>query len=212
VLQNAQYYKFANENAVDVLAMEEMDRAEQEKNPLAETVRAKDEYGDEQEYLVEFAGLTREQLRELSTSSGALQYLHGTRIPFTAIVDPHTGEEMFAWTGVKTAKEYVAIIAEQGKALVAKHGKGVDRALWNELRRGEVKLDRLLGDGKVAEACRVFAKLAARAERPPEAVETRLEAMRAMLEREAKKALAAAKPGRELEELTRALEEAGLAK
>lgn len=210
MLQNRQYWKYANEHAVDVLAMEEMDRAEREESPLVATYRAKDEYGEEQEYLAEFAGLTVEQLRALSTSSGALRYLHGTRIPFTAIVDPHTGDEMFAWTGVKSAKEYVAILEEQGKALVAKYGEGVPRALWEELRRTEVKVDLLLGDGKLAEACGVFTKLSRKAERPPEALETRLRGIRAMLEQEGKKAIEAAKGARGLDELARALEEAGL--
>ena len=70
MLQNREYWRFANENAVDVLAMEEMDRAEREKSPLVATYKAKDEYGDEQEYLAEFAGLTVEQGYQAARSVG----------------------------------------------------------------------------------------------------------------------------------------------
>lgn len=190
MLQNKKYYSYANRHAVDVLAMEEMDRALREDSPLAKTYRLKDAYGDEREYLVEFAGLAKDDLYALSTSSGALQYLHGTRIPFTAIVDPHTGEEMYAWTGVKSAKEYVKIIAEHEEKLVAKYGAGVDRKLWEAIGACEVELDVLLGDGKLIEAIAEFRKLEESAVRPPDAAKERLEACRRVLERDAETKIA----------------------
>jgi len=189
VLQNKHYVKYANAHAVDVLAMEEMDRALEEKSPLVKTYKAKDAYGEQQTYLAEFAGLTVEELKELSTSSGALQYLHGTRIPFTAIVDPHTGDEMFAWTGVKSAKDYVRIIGEQERVLLEKYGEGVDRKLWNEIGRTEVRIDLLMAAGKLVDAYAAFGKLAEKSARCPEAARSRMEAMRKVLDEDARRKL-----------------------
>lgn len=167
VLENRTYGRFAAENTVEVIAMEELDRALREQSPHVKTYRAKDVYGQETDYLAEFPGLTVEQLRDLSDSH-AVTYMQGGRIPYTAVVDPHTLAEMEGIRGVRTAKDLIAIVSRHRDALVAAHGEGIDRRLWREVGEGLVEIDRQLGAGDIGKALAVHAELARRTTGRPE--------------------------------------------
>ena len=54
VLQSKVYIKYANAHTVEVISMEEMDRALAEKSRHARTYKASDAYGDDVQLLMEF--------------------------------------------------------------------------------------------------------------------------------------------------------------
>jgi len=175
VLQDKGYQRFAAANTVEVLHMEETDRALAEKNRLVRTYRQKDAYGEEVEYLEEFPGLPLEALQRINENQAVLRYMTGGKIPYTAIVDPFTLEEMEHIQGVYRPKDLMDKVTRHGKALVGKHGKGVDRRLWNDLQEAEVRIDVLLGDERLAEAIQVVRELARKADGAP-ALQSRVEA------------------------------------
>jgi hypothetical protein len=177
VLQNRGYIAFAGKNSVDLIAMEEMERAEAEGKYL-ETYTVKDPYGDEVRCLVRFPGLTVEQLRELS-SGPALKYMQGGKIPYTAVVDPHSGDELEGVRGQTSAADLMEIVAKHRKALEARHGKGIDRELWDRVGEGAVQVDLRLADGRIAEAMGLWRRLAESAVRQPEALQRKVNAVEA---------------------------------
>ena len=87
MLQNEKYIEFANENTVEVVALGRLDEAIQKNERKAEEYDAKDESGKPVKYMVEFPGLTREEIIALHQSK-ASTYNDTKGIPFTAIIDP----------------------------------------------------------------------------------------------------------------------------
>ena len=173
VLQSKVYIKYAEANTVEVISMEEMDRALREKSRLVRTYKASDAYGDEVHFLAEFPGLTVKQLERLS-NSGATDYMSGNRIPYTAIVDPHTLRELDHVLGVVTPKELIARIQVQRAALESRHGAGIERKLWRRVAGAQVEIDLLLGEGKLESALAVHRDLAKRTIQSPEAIRRRV--------------------------------------
>ena len=187
VLENGKYVRFSAANAVEVICMEEIDRAVSEKSQMIATYKVKDAYGDDVQYMKEFPGLTLEELQDLSATNAILQFMDGNRIPYTAIVDPHSGKAIEAMKGKPTVKTLTAAIARARAVLEKAHGKGVDRKLWNEIGVAEVAVDLALGKEKYTEAlkrhaviAKKFAKNLSGARGP---VKSRLDAMRASVEK-----------------------------
>jgi len=183
VLENKSYVKFSLANAVEVICMEELDRAVSEKASTIATYKAKDAYGDEVEYLKEFPGLTLEALKDLSGTDAVLRFMDGGKIPYTAVVDPHSGEAIEAIKGKPTVKSLTAAIGRARAKLEKEHGKGLDRKLWDEIGAVEVEVDKALAESKVEEARKLYAALAAKHPRPTGAVKRRLDALRAMIDK-----------------------------
>jgi len=216
VLQNKGYIRFASENTVEVISMEELDRAVEEEKYL-ETYTVKDPYGDEVQYLVRFPGLTVEQLRALSNGP-ALEYMEGGKIPYTAIVDPHTEKQMEGVRGQIAGGDLMDLVKKHRKALDAKYGKGIDRGLWNRIAEGAVQADLKLGDGRIAEAMGLWQHLAALTVRQPEVLQRKVEAVRETVLKTAAARLDAleaegagkASVRKELKELARALRDTDL--
>ena len=193
VLQNRKYIKFSAANAVEVICMEETDRAVAEKAHTIKTYKAKDAYGDVVEYLVEFPGLTLDQLKDLSNTNAILAYLDGVKIPYTAIVDPHSGKAIGAIKGQPTVKSLTAAIARARSALEKEHGKGIDRKLWNAIGASEVKVDQALVADKYFTALKLHADLSAKIKRPKGAAKRRLEVLRATIDKDIRAYLASGK-------------------
>ncbi len=159
VLRHADYIRYAGENTVEVIAMEEMALALEKKDRNVSTYAALDPEGRPVQYLVEFPGLTVEAMRALSDSP-AIGYMRGGRIPYTAIVNPHDLEEMEGIEGRRTAKELVAAIEPHRKALLDRHGKGMTRKAWDAMLRRRAEIDRLLVEGKIRGAMEAYRMLA----------------------------------------------------
>jgi len=184
VLQNKSYIRFAAQNTVEVICMEEIDKAVREKPSTIATYKFKDAYGDVEDYLVEFGGLTLEELKGLSNTTAVVAFMEGGKIPYTAIVDPHTGKAIEAMKGKPTVKSLSAAVLRARKILTEKHGRGISRKQWNALGAAEVSVDLLLADGKHAKAIATQVKVAAQFKRPPAVVKNRLDALRAGIEKD----------------------------
>ncbi|MGH7163111.1 MAG: hypothetical protein ACREID_06485 [Planctomycetota bacterium] len=154
MLQDKSYIRFAAENSVEVISMEEMEKALAEKGAMVRTYTSKDAYGDEVECLAEFPGLTIAQLERLSDGK-AIEYMEGGKIPYTAIVNPHTLEPMEGMKGKKSSRELMDAVARHRKALEAEHGPGLPRKSWNELAEGQVAIDVALAAGDIPKAMKI---------------------------------------------------------
>ena len=174
VLENGSYAKFAAAHTVEMLVTEEMDRALAAKNPLIKTYKTKDPYGDAVDYLVHFPGVTIDQLRSLSNSAAINYIAAAKKIPYTAIVDPHTLKEMEAFTGVYRPDDLIQKVKKQAKVLVDKHGKGVPRKVWNNITKSEIQIDMLLGQTKIVDAMGVYTALARRTFSQPKIILNRV--------------------------------------
>ena len=147
--------------------MEDTARAVREKSPHARTERREDAYGEKQDYLVEFPGLTLDELRDLSDSK-AINYIEGRAIPYTAIVDPFTMKQLAGARGVVRTKQLTALIQTELKGLRARHGPGIDRKLWDAVLKSQTQIDLLLGKGKLHAALGVYRDLASQTRGRPE--------------------------------------------
>jgi len=181
VLQNKKYIAFAKANTVEVICMEEIAKAERDKASTFATYKTKDAYGDEVEYLVEFDGLTIDELKGLSNTNAVVAFMEGGKIPYTAIVDPHTGKAIEAMKGKPTVASLSAAVLRARKILTEKHGRGVPRKQWQALAAAEVRIDLLSIGGKYAMALGIYEKAAGLIKRPPTVVKSRLEIIREVL-------------------------------
>ena len=203
VLHNAKYVKFAEENTVEVVTMEESDRAIREKSRLIRTYKGKDIHGEETDYLVELPGMTLEDVQTISSAnSPALEYIQGDKIPYHAIVDPHTLKEMEGFYGKKSAQQIIEIVGRHVKALKKQYGPGVPRKEWRRLIAREAEIDKLLVKEDIAGAMKAYRAAARLFKQPPELIRERLESahevivddaqeLAARLDKEGKKAAAA---------------------
>ena len=133
VLQNKKYIKFAEDNTVEVLALGRLDEGIQKEDPKAAKYKAKDEQGNEVEYMVSWPNLTFEQIQALR-SSKAGTYNDTGGIPYTAFVNPHTLEKMSFLKGGSSSKAVMESVEIAKKQLEEEHGKGLSR---DELKRNE---------------------------------------------------------------------------
>ena len=220
VLQNKTYLKFAAQNTVEVICMEEIDKAERDKAATFKTYKTKDAYGDDVEYMVEFDGLTVDELKGLSNTDAIVAFMDGNKIPYTAIVDPHTGKAIEAMKGKPTVKSLSAAVVRARKVLMKEHGAGIPRKQWNALAAAEVRIDLLSIEGKFAEALQVLTKAESSFKRPSDPIKSRLVVMREVLEKDIAKFVDAcatlpkrdAKTRRELAAIAKALGDTPLAK
>ncbi|MHC4223984.1 MAG: hypothetical protein ACYSUN_08340 [Planctomycetota bacterium] len=173
VLKNPAYGKFAAQHTVEVITMEELDIAVAKESRNISTYKEKDPWGEEQHYLIEFPGLTLDDLRDLSNSD-ALNYMQGNRIPYTAIVDPHNLAELEGLRGVKTAKELMEAITRHRKALLLQYGKGIERKVWKGIENRLVQIDIHLGKGEISEAMQLFRKMESESARKPEVLKKKV--------------------------------------
>lgn len=221
MLTNREYIEFASEHTVEVICMQDLDRALAEKDPQVKTYRAKDRYGDKSEYLVKFPGLTVDDLRDLAESK-ALEYMEGRLMPATVIVDPHSLEKIGGIPrSMRMPREFIKAIAPHAKALKVKYGRGVDRKVWDAVDAGGVEIDLLLGEGRIPEALAVHRLIAARVVRQPDIVKRKVQACLEIILEDAGKRLDALEKeiagghrnrvSRELARLARVLQETPLA-
>jgi len=159
VLQGGVYIKYAEGHTVEVICMEEIDRALRDENRLVRTFKVTDAYGDDVHQLAELPGLTVEDLKALYDSK-AFDYVKGNRMPYTTIVDPHTLKEMDEFQGGYSAKDLIARVQKQYDRLKANHGEGLSRTVWRQAARAQIEIDLLLAEGKLAKALSVYRQLA----------------------------------------------------
>ena len=159
--------------------MQDIDRALAEGAKRAATYKTKDAYGDEIECFVNFPGVTVDQMKTLANGR-ALDYMEGPLMPYTAVIDPHTLKDLIGLRRgeAPTAAAYIAAISKHVEALKAKYGPGIDRALWDFVAEGQVKVDLLLGAEKLVEALALYRELDRRSARQPDVLRRKIEATR----------------------------------
>lgn len=180
VMCNEDYIKFANENTVEVIQFQDLDKAlakgdamNADERKKSAVYKAKDENGKPVEYMCEFPGLTREEVQALHTSTPNFNDTGG--IPFTCIVDPHTAKEMGRFAGGgHSASKVIEGVKAQLKVLNAAHGPSVSRALLTKVT-GEAKriVDGLPKDG-VAKAMAAYRKLETSVAKEGEGIKAKL--------------------------------------
>jgi len=179
VLTNQGYIRFSRANCVEIMCMQDIDKALAEKPDRAKTYRTKDAYGDEIECFESFPGVTVDQLRKIGEGE-ALTYMQGSLMPYTAVIDPHTLKDMI---GIRrgeatSAQAFIEVISRHVKSLKERYGPGIDRSLWDFVKESQVQVDLLLGEEKVVEALELCRKMEDKAARQPEALQRRVEATR----------------------------------
>jgi len=154
VLQNKKYIKFAAENTVEVMALGRLDEGIQKNDRKAATYKAK----DGTEYLVEFPNLTVDDIKRMR-SSKAGSYNNTGKIPYTAIVDPHTLAEMENIKGGYSGKTLMEIVKVHQKTLAEEHGKSLSRKVLTKVRKQQAEIEKELEKESFSKALAAMAKL-----------------------------------------------------
>lgn len=146
VLQNSKYMKFAAANTVEVLSLGDLEKGIEKQDPRAATYKGKNEAGEEVDLMVSWPNLTFEQIQALRNSKAG-QYNDTGKIPYTAIVDPHTLEKMSYLAGGSSGGQVMDKVAEAQKILVKEHGKGLRRDEIEKTKAAIAKAKIELKDG-----------------------------------------------------------------
>ena len=165
VLQNKKYIKFASENTVEVMALSRLDEGIKKNDRKAGTYKAK----DGTEYLIEFPNLTVADIKKLrSTRAG--RYNNTGKIPYTAIVNPHTLEELENLKGGYSGKTLMEIVTTHKKALGKEYGKSLSRKSLTKVRKQERAIQAELEKESYSKALAATAKLEKSVARKPAAL------------------------------------------
>lgn len=139
------YIEFAFENTVEVLSLDRLQEGVDKKEERAATYDAK-EGGKPVKYLVEFPGLTIDDVLALRGSK-ASSYNKSGGLPYTALIDPFTEDELKNWKGGGIATSEIMDAVQAARTTLQKaHGKGKPRP--------ELKI---LGDAEATSAAKVKA-------------------------------------------------------
>ena len=197
MLQNKKYIKFADQNTVEVMSLGGLDKGIEKGDRKAETYTEKVN-GEEIEFLVEFPNLTVEEIYALNRGKAG-SYNDTGKIPFTALIDPHTEKELQRWSGGIATGTIMDAVKEATRELRKQHGNGISRREIGQLAEAEAESREEIENGDFAEALEVLSKLSSSAQEWPQTMQERVSRAHRQVIEAAQKALA------ELEEL--ALEE-----
>jgi hypothetical protein len=171
VMQNKKYVEFAKQNTVEVIAIGSLDQAVQKQDPKASAFMAKDESGQEVAYMLNWPNLTYEEMLALNRSPAG-QFNKTGKIPYTSIVNPHTGEEWKGMSGGQSGKGISESCEELRKELVKQHGKGVARKDLEKLSTAEAAAKTAREAKDYSKAIEALAKFSGDGQ--PEAIATRV--------------------------------------
>jgi hypothetical protein len=169
VLKNKKYIAFAEENTVEVIVLSDLDKGMEKSDRRAGTYKEKGADGQERECLIEWAGLTVEDIGALRGSKAGSYNKTGS-IPYTAIVDPHTLEEMGKIEGGYGGGTLMDIVAAKRKELEKRHGKGVSRKSLAKVRDADAGIREELASGNLTKALADVAALEKRVAKESSAV------------------------------------------
>lgn len=180
VLQNEKYIEFTNDNSVEVIALQRLDEGIQKNDPKAATYDAKDENGNPVKYLVEYPGMTVEQMNACNNSPAG-QYNDTGSIPYTVIVDPHTLKKMTGLSGGQSAKGLIEKIEVAKKQLNDEHGPSVKRSVLRKVEQGVKDVNGALEKSGPAKALELFRKLKGSVAKESEAIKGKVGELEAKL-------------------------------
>jgi hypothetical protein len=151
VLQNKKYIAFADDNSVDVLTMDRLQEGIDKKDKRAGTYKRKDVDGQEKEFLLSWPSLTIEELKAMDGTK-ASSYNTTRKLPYTAVVDPYTLEEMGNLPGGFAVGTLTDLVAAKKKELEKAHGKGTSRKTLAKVRESDAAIRKELEAGNLAKA------------------------------------------------------------
>jgi hypothetical protein len=169
VLQNKKYIAFAEESAVDVLTMDRLQEGIDEKDKRAGTYTKKDADGQEKEFLLSWPSLTVEDLKAMNASKAG-SYNKTGGLPYTAVVDPHTLEEMGNLKGGFAMGALTDLVAAKKKELEKAHGKSVSRKTLTKVKEADAEIRKHLAEGDLAKALTESAALQKKVAKEPPAI------------------------------------------
>jgi len=169
VLQNKKYIAFSEENTVEVLSLSRLDEGIEKKDKRAGTYKAKDVDGTEKEFMLGWPNLTAEEISHLNGSQAGTYNKTG-KIPYTAIVDPYTLEEMDNIKGGYGAGTLMDLVAAKKKELEKAHGKGISRKTLGKVKDADAAIRKELADGNLAKALSDSAALQKKVAKEPPAI------------------------------------------
>jgi hypothetical protein len=126
VLQKDDYIDFAYQNTVEVMALGRLDEGIKKGDRKAGTYDAVDDEGKPVKYLIEWPGLTVDDIQTMRSSKAGTYNQTGS-IPYTAIINPHTEEQMKALPGGRSAGQLMEAVEEMKDKLEKKHGPSLSR-------------------------------------------------------------------------------------
>ncbi|MFI5402887.1 MAG: hypothetical protein ACHQ1G_08125 [Planctomycetota bacterium] len=151
VLKNKKYIAFAEESTVEVISLQDLDKGIEKNDKRAGTYKEKGADGQDRECLIEWAGLTVEDIDTLRGSK-ASSYNNTGRIPYTAIIDPYTLEEMSNIPGGYGAGTLMDAVTVAKKQLEKEHGKSVSRKALTKVKDADREIREDLAKGNLAKA------------------------------------------------------------
>src|SRR5690606_35768296 len=122
---------------------------------------------DGRQYLVEYPNLTVEEMLALN-SSKASSFNDTGKIPFTAVVDPHTLKEMHRWSGGTSASTIIDLVKEKTKELREAHGEGIDRRTLQQFEEAVEESRTEVAAGEFAKALTAIEKASSKSEDWPQ--------------------------------------------
>jgi hypothetical protein len=159
------YVEFSYENTVEVLALDRLQEGVDKGESAAGTYTAK-RSGKTVECLLAFPSLTVDEVLELNRSK-ASSYNKSGALPFTAVIDPYTEEELKSWQGANrvTTSTLIECVTAARETLTKAHGKGKARAELKALSDADTQSAARLKNGDYAGSLDTFAAIAKKAEK-----------------------------------------------
>ncbi|MFG0320217.1 MAG: hypothetical protein ACF8XB_23290, partial [Planctomycetota bacterium JB042] len=121
---------------------------------------------------------TVEEMLALNTSP-ASRYNDTGKIPFTAVVDPHSLKELHRWSGGTSASKIIEVVKEKAKELREQHGAGIDRRALTRFEEAVEEARAEVSEGEFSKGMRLVEKATAKSEEWPEPLQKRVEDARA---------------------------------
>lgn len=150
ILQDRDYQRFSADHIVEVISLDRLPEGVEAEERKAETYKGRRD-GQEMDFLVQFAGLTVDEVVALNESK-ASEYNETGGVPVTTLVDPFTLDAITAWNGPAEADGIMEAVREAEAALLEAHGKGLSASAWKRLRSGEVQAGRRADKERYADA------------------------------------------------------------
>lgn len=177
VMQNKDYIKFADKSTVEVIALGQLQKGIDRGDRKASTYKKKVN-GEEVELLVEFPNLTVAEVMALRNSK-ASSYNDTGKIPFTALVDPHTEKEMVRWSGGTSGSTIMDRVKDVTKTLKKSHGKGISRKELGQLSEAIAESQEEAVEGEYSKAMTCLTKAGKKSKDWPQVMQQKLEKARA---------------------------------
>ena len=134
-----------------MISLQDLDKGIEQDDKRAQKYKEKGADGQTRECLIEWAGLTVEDIEALRGSK-ASTYNDTNGIPFTAVINPHTLERMDKIAGGYGAGTLMDMVTAARKQPQKEYGKGVSRKALGKVKEADQEIKAELAKGNLAKA------------------------------------------------------------